>query len=146
MSGDEVAPVDVLGRHLRLLWGEKQLGLAEELYDPGVVDHNPFPGQRPGVAGMLDVVESIHAGFPDLRFTVLGIHPVGAHRALDHWRFRGTHRGEVLGVPATGRVVEFHGMDLVQVAGGRITGIWHVEELWQLHRQLVAPAGEDGTP
>lgn len=149
MSGSAAAdpaartPVGVLREHLTELWGHGRLELAADLYAPDVVDHMPFPGQRPGVAGMLEVVRAIHLGFPDLEFTLHGVHAVGPDRALDVWTFRGTHRGEALGVPPTGRSVEFRGMDLVRVAGGRIAEVWHVEELYQLHRQLVGPDGAD---
>ena len=64
-------------------------------------------------------------------------------RGFDHWTLHGTHIGTVFGIPATGRRIEFSGMDTVRVgADGRITDIWHVEDTLSLMGQLGALPGE----
>jgi SnoaL-like protein len=59
-------------------------GIADGLYAPDVVDHNPLPGQGPGLDGIKQLVAVYHAVFPDLSVTTSG-----------------THQGDQLGVPAT---------------------------------------------
>jgi len=39
------------------------------------------------------------------------------------WTFRGTHRGDFAGVPATGKTVEYGGVDLYTVANGKIASM-----------------------
>lgn len=53
---------------------------------------------------------------------------------------RGTHAGEFLGVPVTGRRVEFSAFDFHQVADGRFRTSWHVEDNLGLLAQ-IRPAG-----
>jgi steroid delta-isomerase-like uncharacterized protein len=66
------------------------------------VELNPLPGQRPGRAGLADILGSMFAGFPDLRWT---LHDtlVEDDRVMGFSTWTGTHQGEFMGIPATGR-------------------------------------------
>jgi predicted ester cyclase len=50
----------------------------------------------------------------------------------------GTHTGEVLGIPPTGKKVEFRAFDIHQLAGGVIVRTWHLEDFLGLVMQLGA--------
>ena len=52
------------------------------------------------------------------------------------WRARATHRGEYVGVPPTGRVVEFTGISVYRIERGKIAGSWNVEDKLGLMRQI----------
>lgn len=69
------------------------------------VELKPFPGQGPGRAGLADVLKMMVAGFPDLHWT---LHDTIAEddRVFGYSTWTGTHQGEFLGIPATGRPVE----------------------------------------
>jgi SnoaL-like polyketide cyclase len=55
--------------------------------------------------------------------------------------YHGTHQGEFLGIPATGRKVSFHTVDAMRVVNGKITEHWGVATLLDLMQQLgVVPA------
>ena len=49
---------------------------------------------------------------------------------------RGTHTGELLGVPGTGRQIEFRASDFHHLADGRITRTWHLEDYFGIATQL----------
>jgi predicted ester cyclase len=51
---------------------------------------------------------------------------------------RGTHSSEFMGVPPMGRRVTMSGIDIVRVAGGKITEFWYGEHLLELMQQLGA--------
>ena len=66
---------------------------------------------------------------------------VETQTATDVWTFRGTHLGELPGLPPPGgRRVELSGIDVVRVVDGRVAETWHVEEMARLRDQL-APVG-----
>lgn len=74
-----------------------------------------------------------------LREWALGIGaPGGADRTLPSASETNlkTHRGEFLGVPATGRRVEFRAFDFHRLEGGRIARSWHLEDNFGLLDQL----------
>ncbi|MGW6740099.1 ester cyclase [Streptomyces sp. NPDC055025] len=54
---------------------------------------------------------------------------------------RGTHKGEFLGVPATGRQVEIRASDYHQVEDGRIVRSWHLEDYYGVLQQLNSETG-----
>lgn len=141
MSPDDVRAL--MRRNITELWGKSRRELIPELYAPDCVDHNPVPGQLPGYPGLYAVMDAFTAAFPDLEMTLNGALADGDF-GVDFWTFRATHSGELMGVPPTGRRVEFQGIDVVRVGGdGRIAEIWHVEDLATMLRQVgvlsVAP-------
>ena len=52
------------------------------------------------------------------------------------WRARATHLGEYLGVPPSGKEVEFKGISMYRKEGGRIAESWTVEDELGLMRQI----------
>jgi predicted ester cyclase len=50
--------------------------------------------------------------------------------------FRGTHRGEFLGIAPTGRSISFDAIDVVRIADGRIAEHWNVVDLMGLLQQI----------
>ena len=114
-------------------------GLADEIYAPDVVDHNPQPGQEPGRDGEKQVIALYHAVFPDLHLTLEDI-VAYEDRAAVRWTAAGTHDGDQLGVPAAHRQVRLTGIDIIRVADGRIVERWAAVDTPGLLRQLDAPA------
>lgn len=72
-----------------------------------------------GLEPLREVVTGLHAAFLDGRFTVEHL-VCEADMAVVRWRFTGTHRGEWLGVLATGKAVDFTGTSTVRLADGKI--------------------------
>jgi len=84
-----------------------------------MVEQVPFPGQGPGVEGLKDVLRGMRAGFPDMRWTVE--EQIGeGDKVLTRFEWIGTHHGEFLGVPATGRPVKVWGMVIDRFENGKI--------------------------
>lgn len=50
--------------------------------------------------------------------------------------FHGTHSGEFLGLPATGRSIEYVGHEFYRVAGGVIAEEWICSDMATLMRQI----------
>jgi len=78
------------------------------------------------------------AGFCDRQHTLELVLPIADDRVFVRWRMTGRHTGPFLGIPATERVVDFYGHDLLRVADGQIAEVWHIEQLLQLTQQLTA--------
>ncbi len=108
-----------------------------ELLHPDVVDHSRPPGIAPGAEGVRQQFDGFRAGLPDFRATIL--HQVAEDDlVMTHKVFHGTHTGELLGIPATGREVEVVVMDVVRVTGGRIVEHWGLVDPLGLLQQLGA--------
>ena len=53
-----------------------------------------------------------------------------------HMTIQGTHKGELMGIPATGKQFSNQGVDLVRIAGGKAVEIRHYEEALSFYQQL----------
>lgn len=84
------------------------------------------------------------AAFPDLRFAVEDVVAEG-DKVVSRWTLTGTHRGEFMGIPATGRRVEVTGMSLDLIRDGRIVSgfdSWDALGLRQQLGTIPAPAAD----
>ena len=119
------------------------LDLADELFAPDYVEHVAVPPGTPsGVAGFKAYFALLRAAFPDLRYTVEAVLAEG-DLVAGHVTVRGTHRGEFMGIPATGKPVTWTETHVGRFAGGKLVEHWgDSDDLGRL-RQLGAgpPAG-----
>ena len=92
-------------------------------------------GQERGHAGQREAVAAFLDGFSDLEHEVLLC--LGEDDLVAaHQRWSGTHDGEFLGVPATGRRVSFTSTAVLRVADGLITEAWDQVDVAGLLAQL----------
>ena len=73
-----------------------------------MVEQVPLPGQGPGLEGLKGVLRGMRAGFPDMHWSIEEQIAEG-DKVVTRFEWTGTHRGEFLGVPATGRPVKVWG-------------------------------------
>ena len=98
--------------------------LVDQIFLTDFVDHNPQPGQeKDGAAGIHQVLNVFHGGFPGLRVTTDEV-IVSGDRAVVRWTAVGTHDGELLGIAATNREVRMTGIDILRIADGLIVERW----------------------
>lgn len=102
-----------------------------------MVEQVPLPGQGPGLAGLKDVVRGMRAAFPDMHWTVEEQIAEG-EKVVTRFEWSGTHRGEFLGVPATGRAVKVWGMVIDRLEGGKIMDTRIIMDALGLMMQLGA--------
>ena len=76
-------------------------------------------------------------GFPDVVSTIEDLIAEG-DKVVARWRSRATHLGEYMGVPPTGKEVEFTGISVYRIEGGKIAESWNSEDQFGLLRQIGA--------
>ena len=75
--------------------------------------------------------------FPDLHLTIEDLVSEDGKVAA-RITFRGTQRGEFMGIPSTGKQVTFSSMEMNRVVGGKIAEHWVVVDMLGLLQQLGA--------
>jgi steroid delta-isomerase-like uncharacterized protein len=90
-----------------------------------------------GVGGYLQLMGRWVSAFPDLTLAVDNLIAEGDDVVL-RWEAHGTHQGEFLGVPATGKEVAISGVLISRFAAGRIVDDWEIADLLGLLRQVGA--------
>jgi steroid delta-isomerase-like uncharacterized protein len=109
----------------------------QELMAPHVIDHNPMADQRPGLEGFKQWMAAVRGSFPDLHGTVEDVVAEG-DRIAARMTWRGTHRGEFMGIPPTNRPVTFSAFHVVRFEGGRAEEWWGTANLLDVLQQLGA--------
>jgi steroid delta-isomerase-like uncharacterized protein len=84
-----------------------------------VVEQVPLPGQGPGLEGLKDILRAMRAGFPDIVFSIVEQITEG-DKVASRFEWTGTHQGEFMGIPATGRPVRVWGVVIDRLEDGRI--------------------------
>ena len=107
-----------------------------------VVEQVPLPGQGPGLEGLKDILRAMRAGFPDLVFSIHEQVSEG-DKVVSRFEWTGTHKGEFLGIPATGRPVSVWGIVIDRLEEGRIKDTRIIMDTLGLMIQLgvVPPPG-----
>ena len=95
------------------------------------------PGQPAGPEGLKVIVRMFNEAFPDARFLIDDVIG-GDGRVGVRARITGTHKGQFLGVPATGKAVDFRIYEFHDFEHGCIRRTWHIEDWMGLFSQIGA--------
>jgi steroid delta-isomerase-like uncharacterized protein len=117
--------------------GGGNVELVDEILSKDFIDHTPLPGLPATKDGVKVLFTAFHRAFPDLRVTIKDQIAEG-EKVTTRKTFTGTHKGDFLGVPASGRNVEFEVIDILRIVDGRVTEHWAVVNQLQLMQQLGA--------
>ena len=130
------------------VWRQRDLAALAQLHAPDFRDRSPA-GRDPGLAAYAAGVAELFAAFPDFETTTedLVVDTATATVAI-RWTAAGTHRGVFLGAAPTGRRITFRGIEIIRIAGGRITERWGEGDGLDLLDQLGAagPSDSGGIP
>ena len=100
-------------------------------------DYVLHPEDIRGVEGLREMVEAYRSAIADLRITIDQQFTEGDHVAT-RYTIRGTHTGDLMGAPPTGRDVEFTGITISRCRDGRIAEEWELVDTVGLLRQVGA--------
>ena len=109
----------------------------EPLIAPDVVDHNPFPGQAPGLPGIKQWLASVRSSLPDLQGSVEDV-VAEDDRLAARVTWHGTHRGDLMGVPPTNERIAMTAFHHMRFEAGRVAEWWGVADLVGALRQIGA--------
>ena len=136
-----MTPDELKARARRLaqeVFTQGDLAIADELVSPDYVHHMPGPQPVHGVTGLKEWVTMLRRTFPDVHL-ILEDEIAEADRVVSRITVRGTHEGEFLGIPPTGRQVAFDVIDINRTGpDGRFVEHWSSMDLLGLLRQLGA--------
>ncbi len=102
------------------------------------VEHEETPGLAPTKDGVLEFFRMYRAAFPDLRFDPEDVLASG-DKVAARVRATGTHEGEFMGMPATGKRVDVQLIDIIRFGDdGLAHEHWGVVDLMAMMQQLGA--------
>ena len=117
------------------VWNRGNFSVMDELFDPHFVRHDLNPNEGQGREQNEQFIRRIRAAFPDLRFSVDDV-IASRDKVAMRYHFEGTHLGDTLGFPPTGKQVVYTGMLIQRFANGKIVEQWTEANLLSLFEQL----------
>jgi steroid delta-isomerase-like uncharacterized protein len=117
------------------------LALLDKLVAPDYIEHSEgFEGVEP----FRQQVTAFRAAFPDLHVSIEDLLTDG-DRFASRTTVTGTHTGDLMGMPATGKRISVEAVDIGRVENGRAKERWGGLNMYALLTQLgVIPAPQPG--
>lgn len=121
------------------LFNQKNLAVLDAVTAPNFVDHDP-DNPSGDLAGARQYFTMMFAAFPDLRVTVEDMIAEN-DTVVARVTVGGTHQGEFIGIPPSGKQVTITGIDILRFANGRLTEHWgQFDSLGMMQQLGVIPA------
>ena len=114
-----------------------RLDVMDEIVAADFVELDPLPGQRQGREGLKEVIAMMRAAFPDIHW-VTEETVEQDEKVVSRFTWTGTHRGEFLGIPATGKSVNVKGVVIDRVVAGQMTDSRILMDTFGMLQQLGA--------
>ena len=112
-------------------------GFGEYLADD-FIEHEETPGLEPTKGGVKEFFHMYRAAFPDLRMEPLDVLASG-DKVVARVRATGTHQGEFMGMPASGKSVDVQLIDIIRFDDdGLAHEHWGVFDALAMMQQLGA--------
>jgi steroid delta-isomerase-like uncharacterized protein len=107
----------------------------DQLVDPNAVIGTPLPIEGTGPEKLKQVFGRLLQAYPDLHITVEDLIAEG-DKVVSRNSVTGTHQGEHLGLPPTGKSVTYNEIFIARFADGRIAETWGVVDVLSQMQQL----------
>ena len=109
----------LINRFVEEVLNGKNLAVVDEIAAEDFAELDPLPGQQQGREGLKQVLAMFFAAFPDFRWTTEEQIAEG-DKVVSRFIWSGTHQGDFMGIPSTGRQVTVKGMMIDRI----VDGIW----------------------
>ena len=116
---DNLATSQLLGEAIN----SGNLNALYEGFAPNVVDRDPASDQSAGPEGFIQFFTGLRTAFPDLNIDVEKLVADDDNVAIAY-TITGTHQGDFLGIPATGRQIKARGVQIARFENGQIVERW----------------------
>jgi len=114
-------------------WNSGDVEAIKEIFSPDYVFHSG--SQDFSKEQMIEFLKPQMEAWPDRTFSVEDILAKG-DKVVSKFIFKGTHEGDIEGIPATGKKVENPGIEIWQVENGKIVESWEVSDTLSFYKQL----------
>jgi len=128
----------LIRRFIEELFNQGNMSLADEILAPNFVENEQLPPGIPnGREGVKVMSTMLRSAFPDFKATIEDILAEG-DKVVIRMTWSGTHKGEFMGIPATGKSISIGVIDIIRIAGGKLVEHWGQMDSMGLMQQIGA--------
>lgn len=118
-------------------FNQKDLSAFEAYFSTSLTDHALPPGMPEGFEGRRMFYSAMLAAFPDMEVRIEDLFAEG-DKLVMRWSVRGTHNGDMMGIPPTGKQISVGGIAIDRFENGQSVEHWEVFDQVGLMQQLGA--------
>ncbi len=122
-------------RKYRQAHNQNKLEALDALVAQDLVSHSALPGLPPGLAGGKLAHQGFLSAFPDTQTTTEDLIAEG-DTVVERYTARGTHTGDFMGAPPTGKKYAIESIVIYRFANGKIVEMWGLNDVQSLMMQL----------
>ena len=129
-------------RFVEEIFNRGNMSVVDEVFAADFVEHEELPAGIPrDREGVIQLTTMLRSAFPDFKATIEDIIAEG-DKVVIRQTWRGTQKGEFMGIPPTGKSVSVGVIDIIRMADGKVVEHWGQMDSMGLMQQLGAiPAG-----
>lgn len=111
------------------------MSAADRYIAANVLTHDGMPGQAPGLEGVKQTFQVLRTAFPDMKVQLKDIIAEG-DKVVGRFVVSGTHSGDFMGMPASGRAFTYDEIVIVRFENGKIAEHWAEMDSMGMMQQL----------
>jgi len=136
----EAQNIATMKRFVEEVINQGRLETADEIVEENFIELDPLPGQRQGREGLKEVIAMLRTAFPDIHWVDEETVAAG-DKVVTRFTWTGTHRGDFLGIPASGKKVAVKGVVIDRLNAGKMADSRILMDTFGMMQQLgVIPA------
>jgi steroid delta-isomerase-like uncharacterized protein len=116
-------------------FNRKDLSAFEAYFSRDLNDHALPPGVPEGFAGRKMFYSALLAAFPDMHVRIEDVFAEG-DKLVTRWFAHGTHNGDMMGIPPTGKQISVGGIAIDRFENGQSVEHWEIFDQAGLMQQL----------
>ncbi len=128
-------PRELVERFYHELWNKADEAVAPEILAEDFRFRGSLGPEKRGQDGFLEYLRSVHEALADYVCIIEDLVETD-DRVVARMMFRGTHRADFFGVPATGKMIEWAGAAFFTIGSGRIERLWVLGDIDSIKAQL----------
>lgn len=135
MSGEQ-RHKELIREYIQECWVEGNLDALDRYVSPDYVEHNPgVQGDIEGIGGHRANLARFKAAFPDMDIEIETLVAEG-NKTAQQMTCRGTHEGELMGIPPTETEVEFTATGITVFEDGKMVEDWSQVDMLGVMEQI----------
>jgi steroid delta-isomerase-like uncharacterized protein len=128
----------IFRRMVEEIFNRGNMSLVDEFLAPDFIEREELPpGIPPGREGVKQMTIMFRSAFPDFKATIDDMIAEG-DKVVVRMTWSGTHKGEFMGIPPTGKSVSFGVIDIVRFARDKFVEHWGMMDSTSMMQQLGA--------
>jgi steroid delta-isomerase-like uncharacterized protein len=124
-----------LVQRLFLAWNKSNIPDILDCYQYEFIREDIGKNKTYGQYHLEKTIKEYYTAFPDIHYEIEKLIEKDKNIVVC-WRATGHHKGKLMGIPATGKQVQFNGISILEIVNNKIRKVWYMWDEAGMLRQM----------